>query len=669
MDDEFPMRNPGTGIATPTAAEMMEFKVDPIRPEHDAQPEAPPAPQSVASPRPDAIHINNSDSDTVPADSMPVATARIPPRRRPETSSAIRYSTISADTNETKGSKDRPHRKKSTIRGALGKLFGRKRKANGHGSVDNTSPRDGSPRRGSNQLRSVTENVSQTSDQKFTERQQPMVRSRPFPGAESKRSASLPITEFDRALRSHSVGPEDVLAIESARNSLSADFSLSKRRAVAIRSRDGDLAGLSPRPASTHGRDYKEIEKSDDPNQIGRAITSDFTRLRRRSRSLSGLIEAEDDHNKARRRSDEIRYWRESYDPAFMSPVSSAPEGEDAALLSTEPVARAEERPPNTPLEPFAFGSFATMNEMAGMKITQAAGLESRIDVLETRVQQLEHVLSQMCNTTADFTPRIDSEDYPAPPASSSEPSTTYRIRPAPRNTSTPHKDTHDMMGSFRPNSSRRSEASHMSFGEAPTFVGSVHRSAAQPAFVSTNRPTSTATIRAATSLPSLPKDTNGPLTLDHYATLMALIQTERSAREALEAQVKSLGHQVSILARSSHSVRATQFDPPPTAKSFGDLSAFDHDEDEEYGTAVATRPRSQLRTMDPEDSGIAAGYGDESVYSETFETPSEESHNFGAFGEDLEEEDQSQKKTARTLSLSQLTLTKKSSKISPQAM
>ena len=72
--------------------------------------------------------------------------------------------------------------------------------------------------------------------------------------------------------------------------------------------------------------------------------------------------------------------------------------------------------------------------------------------------------------------------------------------------------------------------------------------------------------------------------------------------------------------------------------------SAFELDEDEMQGTPVT-------------ESG-----------SEAFKTPREEQpqHGFGAFGEELKEEESEGKRAARTLSLSQLTL-KKPHKTRPQ--
>ncbi len=205
---------------------------------------------------------------------------------------------------------------------------------------------------------------------------------------EPKRSASLPITEYDRALRSHSIDPEDVAGAESTRNSFQVDLdagngegpSNSSRYAVASSSRSpapaqrrrrfnnnsvdvlsgSEWTGLSPRPASAHGRgsgnrlsgfalsignstgdgaagfglgalsaESGSSGAHPDPSEIGRAITSDSpgaTDLgsRRRSRSLSGLYDLAHDQAQPRRRSDEIRYWRESYNLAFLSPISTA---------------------------------------------------------------------------------------------------------------------------------------------------------------------------------------------------------------------------------------------------------------------------------------------------------------------------------------------------------
>ncbi|RSL54217.1 hypothetical protein CEP53_007495 [Fusarium sp. AF-6] len=651
LDDEFPIRNPGTSIATPVRAEFKESQADSIQSSRDRQFRSPTFPEPRRNP-PQAFH--EPRSPTFPR--APGAPARL---QKAEPSNNARHSFVSADTIHIRDRLDRPQRKQSTLRGALGKLFNRKKKANGGDSPNNTDSETGStpaPPRPERFRRSTGEGPrpeDAVPSLRSRERPDPRSRSRPFPGAESKRSASLPITEFDRALRSHSVRPEDIRTIESARNSLSADFGLNQARASALRVRESHLAGLSPRPASSHGRESRQEQHEDDPDEIGRAITSDFTGVRRRSRSLSGLPEAEEDHN-TRRRSDEIRYWRESYDPAFMSPVSSNhPEVEDTTVVAAETTHTVEEElPAKATTEPFHFEPFVGMNEAAGMKITHAANLETRINNLESRVHRLEQVLDRMCDTVPSWQSQTEHPDRPAPPI----PVRGHRSRSRESLLDQPIDPINIgvAMGS-RSSSRYRSETpSRASSHEEATFLDP---HASSPGEGITNRPTSTATIRGATSLPSLLKDAPGSFTTDHYTNLLALIHTERSAREALEAQVKRLGNQLSVLSNSMVMPRETRFDPPPTAKSFGDRSAFDHDDEEEGLSSLVINTHSQGRHVDPEDSGIGTSHRDESEYSESFETPREEGHSFGAFGEDLDKADQAQTKAARTLSLSQLTM------------
>ena len=674
MDDEFPMRNPGTGIATPLGDEFKESGAEAVLPSTEQQyrpAPAPPGPPITSGARPNVPQTVDEDSVITPLGSAPRA-RRPPSGYRMNGSNANRYSIVSVGTAQSKGSKDRPQRKKSTLRGAFGKIFNRRRKMS---TADDSYHEDfeEGPFPGTIQQRSATVKETRALDMSLRDRQRPAVRSRPFPGAESKRSASLPITEFDRALRSHSIGPEDVLAIESARNSLSADFSLARRRAVVLRERESGLAGLSPRPASIQGRDNRVHQAGEDPNEIGRAITSDFTGLRRRSRSLSGLIEVEDDPGTTRRRSDEIRYWRESYDPAFMPPTSSHDvEGERTGAGSPEASESAEETPLGKRPEPFTFGSFGPVGQLPSMKITEAVSFEARIGDLEARVNRLEQVLTRLCDTIPDLQLHADTPGIANSRMLKNRPSTSYTTRATSQQPSMRQIMTEGVGVSSRPRSSPRSVVSHMSFGEAPTFVDSIHRSNPQLPAVPPIRPTSMGTVRGASSLPSFARDSAGPFTMDHYTTLMALIHTERSAREALEAQVKRLGYQVSVLEKTSVPAHhSTTFDPPPTAKSFGDYSAFDQDDEIDEDTAPGLTSMTRGRAVPHEDSGIEPTQGDESEYSEPFETPREDSYTYGAFGEELEKGEDFQGKAIRTLSLSQMTLGKKpptSSPRSPQA-
>ncbi|GKT42137.1 uncharacterized protein ColSpa_02318 [Colletotrichum spaethianum] len=653
-DDEFPMRNPGTGIATPLAGgDMKEQQLHPPQAEPRAgsivsvvQPEVSQAPrtESVVAPTGSAA----SGSTSPPTSS---AHANSPQsQRRTNGSSNLRYSAVSASSVQTGGSRDRPQRKKSTLRGALGKLFGRKKKTASQGPTDSQRI---STYNTSNQHKSDMSALSRVNE------------------AEPKRSASLPITEYDRALRSHSIGPHDITAIESARNSINVDLSvLGHRRAATattsqiysapFRNRESEFAGLSPRPASTHVRGSRLFADDDNPEEIGRAITSDVGQ-KRRSRSLSGLQNPEVRAD-LRRRSDEIRYWRQSYGPAFVaSPASSNPPDHEhhfpgaVSVDGPDSPVEHEQHQVHTPPQPFSFGNLTHMNVMAGMKITQAASIETRIDTLEERMHRVEDVVTQLCNSVPGFQVHFKPPRRPAPSVPGSVPSsqtTNTAVNP------TLQQLSRQDAPASRYSSSAHSKESRTSFGETPTYVGSMQFPAPL------NRPMSNSTIRGVTSLPAIShiesNRTTGTFTADHYTTLLALLETERTSRQALESQVKKLTRRLNMISGpTGHGRMSLQMEPPPTAKSFGSVSAFDQDSSDDEGL-------SRNRRFMAEDSGVGTGPGDEDSYSEVFATPREEQpYGYGAFGEELrdEDEDPQRKKAARTLSLSQMTLGKKPSR------
>ena len=131
-----------------------------------------------------------------------------------------------------------------------------------------------------------------------------------------------------------------------------------------------DWTGLSPRPASSHARGSKVGDDVEADAHIGMAVTSG-SHPNRRSRSLGEIRETAVAHTVTRRRSDEIKYWRESYEPGVLSPMSSnKPEAEEPTLLDGSENPPEEE--PQEPPQPFNFGP---LGELAGMKITQAANL------------------------------------------------------------------------------------------------------------------------------------------------------------------------------------------------------------------------------------------------------------------------------------------------------
>lgn len=425
-----------------------------------------------------------------------------------------------------------------------------------------------------------------------------------------KRVTSMPVSEFDRALRSHSIGPDDITAIESARNSIDAlGSSMSRLRAVTgiqdriiiPRSRGEDWEGLSPRPASTHGR-----SPDDDPNAIGRAITSDAngdTTYKRRSRSLSQLDQILP--GEGRRRSDEIRYWRQSYDVSVggpLSPLSSNPsglhDGENEhnemydGRRSMGAADSATDRIPPTPPQPFVFGSTGAMNEMAGMKITQAATLDERFSYLERRMSKLERIVDQLCHSVPGFKGPLEvtaSHGHSGRKRSGSSASAkagvaTHHVTVSqPRyaySTAVPpmipaiyqtNSHTDDARLSSRFGASRRSvetatddnASSRMSYIDGHNYLDSLHppsssathgavstvATSVQPPMPGLLRPASEVTVRPAASMPSLGSvSPNSEERSSNSAALLAQLDSERAARQLLEDQVRKLSERMNNL-------------------------------------------------------------------------------------------------------------------------
>ncbi|KAH8840933.1 hypothetical protein MCOR11_006717 [Pyricularia oryzae] len=660
--------------------------------------------------------------------------------RRTNVPSTVRYSAISNNSANTGAlsSDSRPQRKKSTLRNALSKLFGRKKKK-GTGTSSTAGDTDRTSSVMPSQHRSDTSGLVRVKE------------------TESKRSASLPITEYDRALRSHSIGPNDFSTIENVRNSIHGDMNTPRRRALtatdsrlfgtpAKRNELGEWGGLSPRPVSAHGRG-RVSGGEDDPEMIGRAITSDMDtgtgyNTKRRSRSLSG-IDALGGHlahvgpdgtvNIAggRRRSDEIRYWRESYGASYLSPLSSThPETEgdqneyrdgdndDTGVISVDPTQSLAARPatsvaPDSPPQPFNFGSLATMNEMAGMKITQAASLEARVNNVEGRTDRLERVVDQLCNTVSGqqgghAVPAAGSNQFPR----SMQPQTDFWQAP-----SSYLREPRADQSSSRYTSSRPSVEtdgltthSHMSFGEGQTLVGGLHppsNAAAQPGLppiaASPSSPGSLgfprgsmSTVRGAMSLPALSVAAASDAAT---ADLAAQLEAERAERLALELQLKKLSERVNVLSstmfamlRDPQKNRSQERLTPSSGAGENRLSRTSSSSHlvtptkvalPQSGIGIRNSPAPVPIFLEPppslnkfqssgntlsgfEDTGDEeSDRGAESV-SESFMTPREEysPHTYGAFGEELRDEtedemDPKRKKAARTLSLSQLTLNK----------
>jgi hypothetical protein len=554
---------------------------------------------------------------------------------------------------------------------------------------------------------------------------------------EPKRSASLPITELDRALRSHSVGPDDITTIEEVRNSMHGSFTSNRKRAVSTTSRlfthprfhTGEW-GLTPRPASAHGKGGQQQRpiSPEDPSQIGMAITSDIAAAsnRRRSRSLSGLPDVAHGQLEPRKRSEEIRYWRSSYDPGYMSPLSSnaqedmdGDQDETGTRDASVPASPAVEHPPKTPPQPFNFGSIP--KEMAGMKITQAATLDSRIASLENRMVSLERLLEQLLHAVPGFNQSTPASQQPAASSTRVASGSTGLPMVYARNVAPPMAPSmsqaisEDLKGASFYSSSHYSrdddgQQSQISFGEAPTYISSQYPpsiSLAQsttltaspglhvPRSNEADRPNSTSTVRGATSMPAIGRgSSSGPA--EQVSALHSQLEAERAARQTLDAQVRKLSERLNVLSstlftmvRDPQKSKSTErlagkvqtgsiaVQPPHPAsnalhKTASVFETDDEETDDDKGRASGSESLpGGLRARPPTLGGAPplprrfdSEMTEDEDLSDNFQTPREEQPQqqlYGAFGEELRDDDTDGKrrKAARTLSLSQLTLGK----------
>lgn len=471
-----------------------------------------------------------------------------------------------------------------------------------------------------------------------------------------KRSASLPINEFNRALRSHSTFIEDFpLQDDVNRESIQADGQTRPRRATTPsrlwtpNKTPGyvDWTGLSPRPASTYGRGSRFISEAEADAAVGIAVTSG-SHPNRRSRSLGELRGGAPANITGRRRSDEIRYWRESYDPGLLSPMSSNKAEAEEPIQLDPPEMPKDEVPQEQP-QPFNFGP---LSEMAGMKITQAASLETRVQRLEDRMLQMERAVSQIHRGTSrepvvfqdpprrnskrdrslsTNRPRTDNSEINLP----NQP--RYReLQPPPDLCPHGSQKRSSSYGSSRPSTISTQNSYKPSFDNFshPSLLTSDEQTPVNTS-QTVGRPLSTSTtIRGLpSSSPTMSKDAH--LTGEHYIVLMNMILAEQAARQHLEAVVQAMQQQLQDL-RSSDACLY----PTPDSDLLAD--------------PMKAGGGSEFSTFEQDDSS-----DDEGRYAQDeFQTPNEERGNFSddIFGDGNSGD---MKSAPRTLSLSQMTLGK----------
>ncbi|QPH01673.1 hypothetical protein C2857_005876 [Epichloe festucae Fl1] len=699
LDDEFPIRDqPLTTINVAEAPRLVTNDADtvPRRTTHDL------VGTRYASDSSGSTGDDNFRCQTPDIASSAAAHTSTSQRSSTKVPSQFRHSNPVSDAGsrgDERNSEGQPQRKKkkSSIRSTLSKLFGRKNKSQPN--------KDDEPQLPSGE----TTSTKSTGAPNTQHRSDPTGQRPPAIVIEPKRSFSMPITEYDRALRSHSIGPEDVMAIQSARNSLSADARLSGKcmslfdspahPASPRRAGGSKLAGLSPRPASSQDR-TRLAGSNEDPSEIGRAISSDSRGVKRRSRSLTftpslDLAPPSAPRDVIRRRSAEIRYWRESYAAPHMSPTSTIadeesmqlpiqstempkpePEQQRAQLaqpqlqpepeLLPEPLSDSlpivEERvvtPPQSALiyEAGEEGRHKPQHKSTA-RSTEDAGLvepvivENRVSILETRMSRLEGIVLQL-GTSLSVLRQPNQETRPSGPRPVHVQTNNYAV-----DSMLLQASEMGFVGERRRSVSRpstcRSDTSKMTFGD----IGEVTPRATiiSPTFSSSQQQRGAAeeTMRHSAE----------GMTFEHYTNLLALLETERSTREALEAQVRSLGHQLHLISKSMAYTSTDQSDSPSLNRSLGEMSVFDHDDEDDHRRPTATR--YPYNTLDLDDSGVATGNQSDDGYTESFVTPTDMvNRSFDAFGNESESEMLSD---STKLSLSHLNMRQPLAEIPPVA-
>ena len=302
-------------------------------------------------------------------------------------------------------------------------------------------------------------------------------------------------------------------------------------------------------------------DNAGDAANIGFAVTSG-SNPKRRSRSAGTLYDTAKEHRMSpiqwrqwKRRSDEIRYWRESTDGS--SPVLGNPNFVESELLQISPalsqgneVAKENRETTDEPDDEtenhrnFNFGLPA-----GAMDQQEQIGIEERMVTFEIKLMDFEYAISKLQAGLASpafqglhsFQPKDDlrlsqdSDHRHLPVFSPYQPN-----RPGDDSYPASNRSTPALQPYQRPVQSINSPTT-------PTLPQHPN-----------DRPASVATTLKAGARDRTSRASATGLTIEHYTSLVALIQREHSARLRLEDQVSLLQRQVDLLttAQSAHGLR-----------------------------------------------------------------------------------------------------------------
>ena len=390
----------------------------------------------------------------------------------------------------------------------------------------------------------------------------------------SHRESSLAITEITRssALGSHSpfapstYNGHDATLLQEDDTEPFRDLSPQRRRVTLpsaeltpdqVRNITATSATFEQRPTSQGAANDRQR------SSIGFAVTSG-SNPKRRSRSAGALRDVAREHRMSpiqwRRRSDEIKYWRESLEESpFAVPVYALPNalnsGQEGKTLPgdiTEEGTDTHSAEDNR--RTFDFGPVAS-----SMRNQEAVTLDERLTILEVKQMDLEYAISklQTQGTKSPVTDVLPSRNASEDSAFSSAPA--YQQQQIPAGSGIPTRPPD--LGSSVPDeaSPGTTPATLYSSPIDSSFYPYTTPSFSNPKQHLSNTPTiiqpSPAHILA--PYPETQSPQSAQLTDQKYDALISLIKHEQSARRSLEQQVMQLQQEI-------HSFR------PPCAREVG---------------------------------------------------------------------------------------------------
>lgn len=303
-----------------------------------------------------------------------------------------------------------------------------------------------------------------------------------------------------------------------------------------------------------------------DGREIGFAITSG-SNPKRRSRSVGDYRSTAKEHRMSpiqwrqwRRRSDEIKYWRESTtgdEPASSGRSGFIETGHEPT--SADPATKAASEPGGEGDRPFEAHNheFNFGLPISDIQDNERIGLEERMITLELKLMDFDYAISKL--QASSFPPlnrHERAEAFPTGPAHTRSVSDQPQIQSS--KAGGPSVETSPSLAYSHGDGDPGFQGdSSLATGSDLTTIQPRPR----PVSIATTLKASGAghysSLGARSSIDRSSRSSITQLTIEHYTTLITLIRREQSARMRLEDQVTQLQRQVEALEASSSSPRS----------------------------------------------------------------------------------------------------------------